>query len=69
MTTIGDMVDEVIAENPRSVEDCRANRGHALTFLIGQLVRKSKGLVSKGLAHSLLSSRVEPTDKGVNKRG
>ena len=48
------MVEKAIAENPKSVEDYRAGKDAALKFLIGQVMRMSKGKADPQLASAKL---------------
>ncbi|MED4957585.1 Asp-tRNA(Asn)/Glu-tRNA(Gln) amidotransferase subunit GatB [Paenibacillus macerans] len=48
------IVDEVIAANPASVEDYRAGKEKAIGFLVGQVMKQSKGKANPGLVNKLL---------------
>ncbi len=37
------IVDSVLAENPKAIEDYRAGKTSALQFLVGQVMRRTKG--------------------------
>ena len=50
--------DEVIAANPKSVEDFRAGKAAALNFLKGQVMKLSKGKANPGLAGELLEKKL-----------
>ena len=49
---------EVIAENPQAVADYRSGREQALGFLLGQLMRKTKGKADPKLARQILLERL-----------
>lgn len=51
---IKSIVDEVIAANPASVEDYRAGKEKAIGFLVGQVMKQSKGKANPGLVNKLL---------------
>lgn len=48
------IVNEVIADNPASVEDYKAGKDKAIGFLVGQVMKRSKGKANPGLANKLL---------------
>lgn len=48
------IVQEVIASNPASVEDYKAGKEKAIGFLVGQVMKQSKGKANPGLANKLL---------------
>lgn len=51
---ISKYVDEVMKEFPESVRDYRAGKGRALSFLVGQIMKKSRGKVNPRLTSELL---------------
>ena len=55
---IASVVDEVIAENPDAVENFRKGKEAALKFLVGQVMRKSKGRANPQTAAELLKQRL-----------
>jgi aspartyl-tRNA(Asn)/glutamyl-tRNA(Gln) amidotransferase subunit B len=40
---IGTAISEAITENPKALEDYRAGKGGALNFLVGQVMKKTRG--------------------------
>ncbi|WP_433944077.1 Asp-tRNA(Asn)/Glu-tRNA(Gln) amidotransferase subunit GatB [Paenibacillus sp. SN-8-1] len=48
------IVNEVVAENPASVEDYKAGKDKAIGFLVGQVMKRSKGKANPGLVNKLL---------------
>lgn len=48
------IVTEVVAANPQSVEDYRAGKDKAIGFLVGQVMKQSKGKANPGLVNKLL---------------
>ena len=52
------MVDDAIAANPKSVEDYKAGKKAAIQFLMGQVMRLSKGKANPKLVTELLKSRL-----------
>lgn len=65
MTQISDeeelagVISGVIAENPGSVEDYRGGKGKALGFLVGQVMRKTKGRANPQLVNEMLRRSLE----------
>ena len=52
------IVDQVIAANPQSVEDFRAGKERAIGFLVGQVMKATKGQANPGLVNKLLKDRM-----------
>lgn len=52
------VVDEVVAEHAGPVADVRAGKTQALTFLIGQVMKKTRGRANPELANRLLRERL-----------
>lgn len=48
------IVEKVVAANPQSVEDYRAGKEKAIGFLVGQVMKESRGKANPGLANKLL---------------
>lgn len=48
------MVDEVLAANPQVIEDYRAGNERAVGFLVGQMMKLTKGKANPGLVNKLL---------------
>ncbi len=53
------IVDEVLAENPKVVEDVKGGETKATGFLVGQVMAKSKGQANPALAYKLLIDRIK----------
>jgi aspartyl-tRNA(Asn)/glutamyl-tRNA(Gln) amidotransferase subunit B len=52
------IIDEVIAANPQSAEDYRAGKAKAIGFLVGQIMKTTKGQANPGLVNRLLKERL-----------
>jgi len=52
------IVDQVIERNPQSVADFKAGKDKAIGFLVGQVMKESKGKANPGLANKLLLERL-----------
>jgi aspartyl-tRNA(Asn)/glutamyl-tRNA(Gln) amidotransferase subunit B len=53
------IVDQVIANNPQSVADFHAGKEKAIGFLVGQVMKESKGKANPGLANKLIMDRLK----------
>lgn len=53
------IVEEVLANNPKSVEDYRAGKKQAMGFLVGQIMKASKGQANPGVVNKLLAERLD----------
>lgn len=51
-------IDEVIAENADAVEKIRAGKEGTLGFLVGQVMKKSRGQANPGLVNELLRKKI-----------
>ncbi|HVJ48145.1 Asp-tRNA(Asn)/Glu-tRNA(Gln) amidotransferase subunit GatB [Desulfitobacterium sp.] len=52
------IVDEIIAKNPQSVEDYKAGKKQAIGFLVGQMMKATKGQANPGVVNNLLQERL-----------
>jgi aspartyl-tRNA(Asn)/glutamyl-tRNA(Gln) amidotransferase subunit B len=52
------MVDQVLAENPQSIADYKAGRDKAFAFLVGQIMKMTKGKASPQIVNDLLKSKI-----------
>ena len=52
------IIEEVIQENPKPVEDYRKGKENAFQFLIGKTMAKTKGKASPSLVKSILSEKL-----------
>ncbi|MHB8162804.1 MAG: Asp-tRNA(Asn)/Glu-tRNA(Gln) amidotransferase subunit GatB [Methanoregula sp.] len=48
-------IEEAITENPKALEDYRAGKGGALNFLVGQVMKKTRGKADPGELNRLLT--------------
>lgn len=53
-------ISAVLAENPQAVADYKGGREQALSFLLGQVMRKTKGRADPKLARTLLLEELGP---------
>ena len=64
MTQISDedeiarVVDAVLAENPKAVEELKAGKDRAIGFLVGQVMRLTKGRANPGMVNDLIKQRL-----------
>ncbi len=52
------IVDEVLAANAQSVEDFKAGKDRALGFLVGQVMKNSKGKANPGIVNDLIKQKI-----------
>ena len=52
------IIDGVLAANPQSVEDYRAGKDKAIGFLVGQIMKATKGQANPGLVNQLLKEKL-----------
>ena len=53
------LIDEVIAANPKQVEQYRAGKKTLAGFFVGQVMRASKGQANPGLLNELVTRKLE----------
>ena len=59
-------VDEVLADNPGAVADYRAGKAQAVGFLVGQVMKATRGQANAALVGAVVRERLEadPTKEG-----
>lgn len=58
-TAIDALIDEVVKTNPQSVKDYKEGKTKAFAYLIGQIMKLSKGKASPNLVNELLKKKLE----------
>ena len=53
------VIDQVIAGNPQSVEDFRSGKEKAIGFLVGQVMKATKGQANPGMVNKLLRDKMK----------
>lgn len=53
------IVDKILEANPQSVEDFRAGKEKAIGFLVGQIMKETKGKANPALVNKLLLERLK----------
>ncbi|AQS59761.1 Asp-tRNA(Asn)/Glu-tRNA(Gln) amidotransferase subunit GatB [Desulforamulus ferrireducens] len=56
---IASVVEEVIAANPKSVEDYKAGKEKAIGFLVGQVMKATKGKANPDMVNKLLREKLQ----------
>ena len=56
--SLNGIVEEVIKENPKSVNDYKTGKGNALMFLVGQAMKKSQGKANPKAVQEMLKRRL-----------
>jgi aspartyl-tRNA(Asn)/glutamyl-tRNA(Gln) amidotransferase subunit B len=52
------VVDNVLSENPEAAEGIRAGREKAMAFLVGQVMKKTKGKANPQLVNKILREKI-----------
>jgi len=58
-SAIEKMIDEVIAANPKQVEQYRAGKKTVAGFFVGQVMRASKGQANPALLNELVAKKLD----------
>lgn len=53
------LVDQVLADNAQSISDVKAGREKAFAFLVGQVMKLTRGKASPALVNDLIRSKIE----------
>ncbi len=53
------VIEEVIKENPKAVEDFKKGKKNATMFLVGKVMQKTKGKANPGLVNEVLAKKLE----------
>ncbi|MBU4554060.1 MAG: Asp-tRNA(Asn)/Glu-tRNA(Gln) amidotransferase GatCAB subunit B, partial [Candidatus Desulforudis sp.] len=56
--SINAVIEQVIASHPGPVADYRAGKDRALGFLVGQIMKDTRGKANPGLVNELLKNRL-----------
>ena len=57
-SALDNIVDEVIKENQKSVNDYKQGKASALMFLVGQVMKKSQGKANPKVVQEILKRRL-----------
>ncbi len=58
-TEIEKFVDQALADNPQAVEDIKAGEMKAIGFLVGQVMKLSKGQANPGMVNKLIQDKIK----------
>ncbi|HEX4898790.1 MAG TPA: Asp-tRNA(Asn)/Glu-tRNA(Gln) amidotransferase subunit GatB [Candidatus Limnocylindrales bacterium] len=61
---LGAIVDAVIAENPAAVADVRAGKAQAIGFLVGAVMKRTRGQANAAVVGAALRARLAPDQAG-----
>jgi aspartyl-tRNA(Asn)/glutamyl-tRNA(Gln) amidotransferase subunit B len=56
---LGTVVDDVLAANPAAVADVRAGKGQAIGFLVGQVMKATRGQANAAVAQAAIRARLD----------
>ena len=57
--SLGALVEDVLQENPKTIEDYINGKDSALRFLVGQVMKKTKGQANPKIASEILKTALE----------
>jgi len=57
-TEIETIVNQVLAENPQSIEDFKKGREKAFSFLVGQVMKQTRGKASPEMVNRLIKNKI-----------
>ena len=55
---LGKIIDEVIAANPKQVEQYKSGKQQVIGFLVGQVMKQSRGQADPGTVNKLLKEKL-----------
>jgi len=58
-SSLGTIIERVIAASPQSVVDYKAGKEKALGFLVGQIMKETKGQANPSLVNKLLKEKLD----------
>ena len=58
-SAIESIVDEVLEANPQAAKDVQAGEAKAIGFLVGQVMKASRGTANPGLAQELIRKKLQ----------
>lgn len=61
-SVLGPILDEIIANNPKSVADYKGGKDRAIAALVGQAMKATKGKANPGLVNQLLIEKINAID-------
>jgi aspartyl-tRNA(Asn)/glutamyl-tRNA(Gln) amidotransferase subunit B len=64
LDALGRIVDEVIAANPNAAADVRAGRDQAIGFLVGQVMKATRGQANAAVAQAAVRERLATEPPG-----
>jgi aspartyl-tRNA(Asn)/glutamyl-tRNA(Gln) amidotransferase subunit B len=53
------IVDKILADNPQSIADYKAGRTKAMAFLVGQIMKETKGKASPSIVNELILKKIQ----------
>ena len=64
-TLINQMIEQVIQNNPRSVQDYTSGKTNAMMFLVGQVMKMTQGKANPGKVQELLLNRLNSKEGSI----
>jgi aspartyl-tRNA(Asn)/glutamyl-tRNA(Gln) amidotransferase subunit B len=63
--SLGPIVDEVLAANPQAIADYRGGKAQAVGFLVGQVMKATRGQANAAVVQTAVRERLEGTGDGA----
>ena len=57
--TISKVVEEVLTENPTSIDQYKAGRTNIVDFLVGQVMKKTRGQANPAMTRNMIIEEIE----------
>ena len=54
-----EVIGQVIEENPQAVEDFKTGKGNALQFMVGQVMKATRGQANPQIVSQILKERIQ----------
>ena len=59
VSVLGPMVTKVVDDNPQSVEDFKNGKDRAIGFLVGQIMKQTRGKANPKVVNQLLNKELQ----------
>ncbi len=65
---IESMIDSTLISNPTQVEEYRAGKEKVMDYLVGQIMKESKGKVNPKIIREMVKKKLKENNKEVNEQ-
>lgn len=56
---LGQIIDKIISDNPKPVQDLKAGKAEAMGFLVGQVMKQTKGQANPSMVNKILKEKIQ----------